>query len=88
MNLSEEVGCLRTRVAECSYMGIGSVAIPKLYNAAFALGWAFKSSFVCQVSWHMENAKPAHSAHMEDVKLHCYMDFFKARRTFQEPAVG
>lgn len=87
--------CIHTRLTGCSYMAIGSVAILKLCNAALALGSAFKNSFDCQVSQHMGDARPAHSAHREGyvggAKHHCYMDFLKARGVFScpnKPAVG
>ena len=83
--------CIHMWLTGCSYVAIGSVVTLKLCNGALALGLAFKSSFDCQVSQHMGDARPAHSAHRGGAKHHCYMDFLKARGVFSwpnKPAVG
>lgn len=87
--------CIHLWLTGCSYMAIGSVSMLKICNVFLALGSAFKSSFDCQVSRHMRDARPAHSAHrdgyMGGAMHHCYMDFLKARGVFSspnKPAVG
>lgn len=67
-------------------MAIASALILKLCSA---LGSAFKSSFDCQMSQLMGDARPTHSAHREGymggAKHQGYMDFPKARGIFSCP---
>lgn len=75
--------CIHRRLTGSSNMASGSGVILKLCNATLALSSAFKISFDCQVSRHMGDTRPTHSAHMEGyvavAKHRRYMDFCKAR---------